>query len=78
MEVHINLGGAALLALLDSGSTHNFISTEVAGRTKLELLPHGKMQVTVANGERVPCPGLYRNTAFTIGTDVTPRFSFGF
>lgn len=69
MQVHINLDDAALLALFDSGSTHNFISTKAASRTKLELLPRGKMQVTVANGECIPCPGLYCNMAFTIGTE---------
>ncbi|XP_066163758.1 uncharacterized protein [Oryza sativa Japonica Group] len=66
MQVHINMGGANLLALLDSGSTHKFVSMAAASRTKLKLLPRGQMQVTVANGERVPCPGLYRNTAFSI------------
>lgn len=69
MQVCIDLGGTALLALLDSGSTHNFISMLAANGTKLPLLPRGKMQVTVANGERVPCPRLYRDTAFTIGAE---------
>ena len=27
------------------------------------------MLVTVANGERVPCPGIYRGTSFTIGDE---------
>jgi hypothetical protein len=35
MQVRIQLGGASLLALLDSGSTHNFVSEEAAARTSL-------------------------------------------
>jgi hypothetical protein len=35
MQVHIQLGEASLLALLDSGSTHNFVSEEAVARTSL-------------------------------------------
>jgi hypothetical protein len=65
MQVHIQLGGATLLDL-ESGSTHNFVSEDAASRTSLKLLPRGNMKVTVANGERVSCPGTYRDTAFSI------------
>jgi hypothetical protein len=67
MQVRIHLGGASLLALLDSGSTHNFVAAEAAARTSLQLRPEGKLQVTVANGDQVPCPGAYRGVAFSIG-----------
>lgn len=60
------LGGATLLALLDSGSTHNFISEDAAGWTSLQLRPRGNIKVMMANGERVPCPGVYPATTFTI------------
>ena len=66
MQVRIQLGGASLLALLDSGSTHNFVSEEAAARTSLKLRPRGNMKVTVANGERVSCPGVYRAVSFSI------------
>lgn len=66
MQVHIHLGGATLLALLDSGSTHNFVFEDVASRTALNLLPRCNMKVTVANGEQVPCPDTYHGTAFSI------------
>jgi hypothetical protein len=75
MQVRINLGGASLLALLDSGSTHNFVAEEVAARTSLRLQLHGGMRVTVANGERVPCSGVYRATSFSIeGTHFSTNF----
>lgn len=65
MQVSIQLGGASLLALLDSGSTHNFIFEEATTRTSLKLQPRGNM-VTMANSERVPCPGVYRTIPFSI------------
>jgi hypothetical protein len=52
--------------LIDSSSTHNFVSEEAASRTSLQLLPHGTMKVTVANGEHVSCPGMYRAMTFSI------------
>jgi hypothetical protein len=75
MQVHIQLGGNRLLALLDSGSTHNFVSSETTGRTSLKLNPRGNMNVTMENGEKVPCPGVYRNVPFTIdGESFTTNF----
>jgi hypothetical protein len=66
MQVHITLGGATLLVLLDSGSTHNFVSENATDCTFLQLLPKGNMKVTVANGKRIPCPGIYSATTFTV------------
>jgi hypothetical protein len=66
MQVCIQLGSVSLLALLDSGSTHNFIAEEAASRTSLQLRTGGKLQVTVANGDHVPCPGVYRGATFSI------------
>ena len=74
MQVRIQLGGASLLALIDSVSTHNFVSEEAAARTSLQLLPRSNMKVTVANGERVPCPGVYRATAFSIDGESSTDF----
>jgi hypothetical protein len=46
------------MALLDSGSTHYFIFEEAAARTSLQHMSRGNMKVTVANGDRVLCPGV--------------------
>jgi hypothetical protein len=66
MQLAISIGGASFRALLDSGSTHNFITEDAAARTNLTLAPRGGMRVTVANGERVACPGVYSDTPFVI------------
>jgi hypothetical protein len=66
MQVSVLIGGATLRAHLDSGSTHNFISEEAAARTSLRYQLRTDMRVTVANGERVPCLGVFRNATFMI------------
>jgi hypothetical protein len=60
MQVDVTLGASSLLALLDSGSTHDFISKSAAGRTGLPLQSRPRLTATVANGERVPCVGVLR------------------
>jgi hypothetical protein len=66
MQLGIAIGGASFRALLDSGSTHNFITEEATARTDLVLQPQGGMRVTVANGDRVTYPGVFCATPFTI------------
>ncbi|SPT20639.1 unnamed protein product [Triticum aestivum] len=66
MQMHITLGGVSLLALIDSGSTHNFIAEEAAAHATLPSPTTEKMRVMVANDERVPCQGAYRTVSFRI------------
>ena len=61
MQMHLTLGGVSLLTIIDSGSTHNFIAEEVAARTMLPPPLLGQLRVTMANGKRVPCHGVYLN-----------------
>jgi len=63
MQVRIRMGG---VSLLDSGSTDNFIAAEAAVRAELPTLSPGQLRVTVANGERVRCPGVYRGEPFSV------------
>ena len=69
LQMHITMGGTSLLALIDSGSTHNFVTEEAVGHTNLPTLTQGHLRVTVANGERVQCPGVFRNTPFSINKE---------
>ncbi|WVZ49394.1 hypothetical protein U9M48_000760 [Paspalum notatum var. saurae] len=53
MKVAISLGASTLQALLDSGSTHNFISEVATARCGLRFEARTGMRVAVGNGERL-------------------------
>ena len=69
MQIQVAVGAAVFTALLDSGSTHNFIAEDAALRTGLPLQRRPRLTVTVANGERVSCPGVIRQAPLTIDND---------
>jgi hypothetical protein len=52
MKLEVGLGSASLVALLDSGSTHNFISEAAARRTGLPLQHRPRLTAMVANASR--------------------------
>jgi hypothetical protein len=62
MHLHVYVHGHCLLALLDSGSTHNFIDVDLMRCLRLSTAPHPTMRVLVANGDRVTCEGVTRAT----------------
>ncbi|WVZ59186.1 hypothetical protein U9M48_009373 [Paspalum notatum var. saurae] len=66
MQVRASLGATTLIALLDTGSTHNFIAEDAARRTGLPIQPRPRLTATVANGERVTCPGVIRRAPVII------------
>jgi len=66
MQLNVQLGRVTVTALLDSGSTHNFMSKADAHHTGLCFIPRTDLAVTVANGDRVRCPGVFRDAAFAI------------
>jgi hypothetical protein len=53
MQIQVDIKGNRLLALLDSGSTHNFIDTEATTRVGIVLTGRGGLRVVVANGDRL-------------------------
>jgi hypothetical protein len=53
MKLFIRLGTDTITALVDSGSMHSFISTEVVCHLHLEPVFHPSLQVTVTNGDKV-------------------------
>jgi hypothetical protein len=69
MQVRVDLGTATLVALLDTGSTHNFIGEEAARRTGLVIQPRPRLTATVANGERILCPGVIRQAPIFIAAE---------
>jgi len=69
--------GHRLVALLDSGSTTNFLNADLFSRLQLPSVPHPSLRVLVANGNRVPCHGLASDVALTIGTEEFSISCFG-
>jgi hypothetical protein len=64
--LRVSLGATSLIALVDTGSTHNFIGEAAASRTGLPIQPRPRLTATVANGEKVTCPGVLRNAPIDI------------
>jgi hypothetical protein len=69
MKLLVHLGSDTITALVDSGSTHSFISTEAACRLHLDPLFCPDLQVTVANGDRVANAGGCHNVKFYIDSE---------
>jgi hypothetical protein len=68
MLLPVTVHGHHLVALLDFGSTTNFINADLFSHLRLATVPHPTLRVLVANGDRVPCQGVARNVALAIGT----------
>jgi hypothetical protein len=66
MQVRVQVGVVTLTALLDTGSTHNFIAEAAASRTGLAVQTSPRLTATVANGERIVCSGVFRQALITI------------
>jgi predicted aspartyl protease len=66
MQVRVKVGAVTLTALLDTGSSHNFIAEEAARRTNLPVQSKPCLTATVANGEKLQCPGVLRQAPITI------------
>jgi hypothetical protein len=76
MQVAVMLGATPLVALLDSGSTHNFISEAATQRSGLPQQQRPRLSAMVANGERITCVGVIRNAPLTVGGDAFPADLF--
>ena len=61
MKVIIKIGVHELVALIDSGSTHNFISERMANLMQLPICPTEPFHVKVANGKSLQCQGKFDN-----------------
>jgi hypothetical protein len=69
MQLIISIHGHNLIALLESGSTHNFLDAATQHRLGVQLGPSLGRQVTVANGEKVTCQGFAEGILVVIGHD---------
>ncbi|KAL5565238.1 hypothetical protein UlMin_028402 [Ulmus minor] len=59
MRVAATIGSQTVMVLIDSGSTHNFLSEKVARLLRLSVVPTNSFAVRVANGERLICQGRF-------------------
>lgn len=69
MQLRVQIDAYEFTVLLDSGSTHNFVSIPVAQRAGLCFQDSRGAYVTVANGDRIACCGLASDVALQIGEE---------
>jgi len=69
MLLPVTIKGETLTALVDTGSTHNFMSGDTLRRLALQPTGADKFSVTVANGDRLTCEGVARQVPALIGTE---------
>jgi hypothetical protein len=67
MVVPVLIKGERFLALLGTGSTHNFLRGDTMQRLGLTTSGGEQLRVTVANGDRLPCVRIARNVPIVIG-----------
>jgi hypothetical protein len=58
LKLKVSINGVALIALVDSGSTHTFISDAIVPRLGLHVTPTVGLPIKVANGEKVLSGGI--------------------
>jgi hypothetical protein len=69
MQVFVTIHGTVLRALLDSGSTHNFVDSEAAARAGIVFGTQAGLSVAVANGDHVSSSGCCNNLKIFIAGD---------
>jgi hypothetical protein len=69
MTLLVDINGTQLVALLDFGSTHNFIDNATASRACVILAERHCLCVAVANGDKLPTFGCFRNMAIAVHSE---------
>uniref|UniRef100_A0ACD5ULC4 Uncharacterized protein n=1 Tax=Avena sativa TaxID=4498 RepID=A0ACD5ULC4_AVESA len=69
MLLLVTIHGERLTALVDTGSTHNFLSGDAMHRLALQPSGAEQFSVTVANGDRLTCQGMARQVPISIGDE---------
>lgn len=57
MRLVARIGSHEIIVLIDSGSTHNFISEKLANELQLLVVPIERFTVQVANRDKLKCQG---------------------
>jgi hypothetical protein len=66
MAIHVMIQGECFLALLDTGSTHNFLQGATMRRLGFAASGGNHLRVTVTNGDRLRYVGIYRDVEVSI------------
>jgi len=66
MCITTRIGSSDVIALIDNGSTHNFISERLANALRIPVVPTASFTVRVANGEKLKCQGRFEE----VGVDL--------
>lgn len=74
MLLLVTVHGHHVVALLDFGSTTNFINADLMRRLQLVTNPQPTLRVLVANRDCVLCQGVARDVALSIGTEFISCF----
>ncbi|KAK1649425.1 hypothetical protein QYE76_067230 [Lolium multiflorum] len=69
MLLPVMIHGEQLVALLDTGSTHNFLPAATMRRLGLQPTGGDHLRVTVANGDRPRCHGVAHHMPLSIGDE---------
>jgi hypothetical protein len=69
MRLAVQVDTTTLTALVDSGSTHSFLSIEVASQLHLLPIHRSGLRVIVANGDQVASDGVCKDMRFTIDNE---------
>jgi hypothetical protein len=69
MLLLVSIHGHRVVAVLNSGSTTNFINANLMHHLQLATAPHPTLRVSVANGDHVLCQGMARDVALVISTE---------
>jgi hypothetical protein len=76
MQLVVRFGAVTVTALLDSGSTHNFVSAPAAAHCGLCFIPRNNITVTVANGDKVPATGVFHDATFSVDGEAFSAYFF--
>ncbi|KAH0705931.1 hypothetical protein KY285_010452 [Solanum tuberosum] len=66
MQLQVVIDKKLLLSLVDSGSTHNFISSTAAQRLNLPILQRRNLNISVVNGEKISSFGICTAVQFYV------------
>uniref|UniRef100_A0A8I6WK04 Uncharacterized protein n=1 Tax=Hordeum vulgare subsp. vulgare TaxID=112509 RepID=A0A8I6WK04_HORVV len=72
MLLPVTINGERLTALVNTGSTHNFLSGDAMRRLALQPAGSEKFSVTVANGDRLACQGWRGRFPSSLATSRSP------